>query len=102
MSRERKVSFVRGNDLDENGIGNAVAHGFLARITECRTGSDDLPLVRRQRNPARWIGLEKIGEIRDRKLFPAGCGLHGSPAIVAPCSGLSRARMTRAYRQSRR
>src|ERR1022692_2161101 len=102
MSRERKVSFISGNDLDENGIGNAVARGFLARITECRTGSDDLPFVRRQRNPARWIGLEKIGEIRGQKLSLSGFRLHGSLPIVAPCSGVSRARMTRAYRQSLR
>lgn len=60
-----KVALAGRNDLDEHGIRRASVGGQFSRLTERPAGGDDFALVRRQRNPARRIGSEELGEIRD-------------------------------------
>jgi hypothetical protein len=56
--KQRKISLIGRNDLDENGIRYEAVIGPLARVVECRSGGDDALLIRGKRNPARLKGLQ--------------------------------------------
>jgi hypothetical protein len=77
ISQERgKITLVGGDDLDEHGFGEAPVFRLLSGFAERLSGGHHLTLVRRKRNPARWVRLEEIAEIRDWYSLFYGCSFH--------------------------
>jgi hypothetical protein len=67
-----KISLIRRNDLDEDGIRREFIHGQFACFMKSLAKRHNAAFIRRKRNPTRSIGLEKLREIGDGNSFLSG------------------------------